>query len=185
MSWGGPALRRPHIGHGHSRAEPVALVRTRQFAANSCHSLWVLRAAFGSLARTRSCACRQRLGVAGVSRREAAMARAHHAREWRVLAGFWREKAGAGRVPSFISGCAAAKMLEGVFRALSAWREGALGSIPPIPRRAFAARSLLSCTAGGGGRHPRTRRLRTCFRRRTHDELHLQELHSGRSHGDV
>jgi hypothetical protein len=48
-----------------SRAEPVALVRTRQFAANSCYSLWVLRAAFGSLARTRSCACRQRLGVAG------------------------------------------------------------------------------------------------------------------------
>jgi hypothetical protein len=34
---------------------------------------------------------------------------------WRVLAGFWREKAAAGRVPSFISGCAAAKMLEGVF----------------------------------------------------------------------
>jgi hypothetical protein len=34
---------------------------------------------------------------------------------WRVLAGFWRKKAGAGRVPSFISGCAAAKMLKGVF----------------------------------------------------------------------
>jgi hypothetical protein len=40
---------------------------------------------------------------------------ARHSREWCVLAGFWREKAGAGRVPSFISGCAVAKMLEGVF----------------------------------------------------------------------
>jgi hypothetical protein len=42
-------------------------------------------------------------------------ATARHSHEWRVLAGFWREKAGAGRVPSFKSGCAAAKMLEGVF----------------------------------------------------------------------
>jgi hypothetical protein len=40
---------------------------------------------------------------------------APHSREWRVLVVFWREKAGAGRVPSFISGCAAAKMLEAVF----------------------------------------------------------------------
>jgi hypothetical protein len=37
-------------------------------------------------------------------------------------------------VPSLISGCAAAKMLEGVFRALSAWREGAR-SDPSIPTR--------------------------------------------------
>ena len=45
------------------------------------------------------------------------------------------------------------KCSKGYFRALSAWREGALGA-SPIPRRAFAARSLLSCTAGGAGGIP-------------------------------
>ena len=38
---------------------------------------------------------------------------------------------------------------------ISAWRESALGA--PRFRRAFAARSLLSCTTGGGGRHARTK----------------------------
>jgi hypothetical protein len=55
---------------------------------------------------------------------------ARHSREWRVLAGFWREKAGAGRVPSFISACATANARRGIFRALSPWREGALGAPP-------------------------------------------------------
>jgi hypothetical protein len=40
---------------------------------------------------------------------------ARHSCVWRGLAGFWRDKAGAGHVPSFISGCAVAIMLEGVF----------------------------------------------------------------------
>jgi hypothetical protein len=39
----------------------------------------------------------------------------HSPREWRILTGFWPENTGAGCVPSFISGGAAAKMLEGVF----------------------------------------------------------------------
>ena len=67
-------------------------------------------------------------------------------------------------------------MLErGFFRALSAWREGALGTIPTLPRRAFAARSFL-CRQRHAASEP-------VSGRRTHDELHLQELHSGRSHG--
>jgi hypothetical protein len=58
---------------------------------------------------------RKRRMVPGVASGYCTQWQAPHSREWRVLAGFWREKAGAGRVPSFISGCAAAKMLEGVF----------------------------------------------------------------------
>ena len=38
-------------------------------------------------------------------------------------------------MPSFIPGCAAAKCSKGYFRALSAWREGALGASPQFPTR--------------------------------------------------
>ena len=54
-------------------------------------------------------------------------------------------------MPSFISACAAAKMLEGVFRALSPWCEGALGALdfdapsPPVP--CYVLQNL----AGAGG----------------------------------
>jgi hypothetical protein len=71
---------------------------------------------------------------------------------WRVLAGFWREKAGAGRVPSFISACAAANARKGYFRALIPWREGALGAYPhnsdaPSPPVPF----FLAPPEGAGG----------------------------------
>ena len=50
---------------------------------------------------------------------------------------------GAGCVPSVISGCAAANMLEGVFSRIIRGREGALGASPRLPRRAFVARFFL------------------------------------------
>jgi hypothetical protein len=55
---------------------------------------------------------------------------ARHSREWRVLAGFWREKAGADRVPSLISACATANARKGNFAHYARWREGALGATP-------------------------------------------------------
>jgi hypothetical protein len=78
---------------------------------------------------------------------------ARHSREWRVLAGFWREKQARIACNPSYRGAPLRKCSKGYFRALSAWREGALGSIPLIPRRAFAARSLLATATEGGGRH--------------------------------
>jgi hypothetical protein len=78
-------------------------------------------------------------------------------REWRVSTGFWPENTGAGGGLSLIARCAAAKCSKGYFRALSAWREGALAAFRPL-RRAFAARSLLCAPRymEGAGGAPRT-----------------------------
>jgi hypothetical protein len=75
---------------------------------------------------------------------------ARHSHEWRVLAGFWREKAVAGRVPSLISGvrrCENAR--RGIFahypRGVRARSERP--SIPTRLRRPF----FLALPEGAGG----------------------------------
>ena len=68
---------------------------------------------------------------------------ARHARKWRVLAGFWRKKAGAGCVPSLISACAAADARRGYFlhclRGVRARSERPLDSDAPSPPTPFFA----------------------------------------------
>jgi hypothetical protein len=71
--------------------------------------------------------------------------------EWRILADFWRKKAGAGRAPSLISACAAGTMPRSGRLRTVPWREGALRNKRTF-RRAFAARFLLPA-AGGRAAH--------------------------------
>ena len=79
-------------------------------------------------------------------------ATARHSHEWRVLAGFWREKAGAGRVPSFKSGCAAARMLEGVFSRIIRVALGAY--VSALMTLAFFNRKLLGNSPHHPGQRP-------------------------------
>jgi hypothetical protein len=131
---GRPALRRPHIGHGHRRAEPVAFVCTRQFAANSCHSLWGLRAAFG-LSQDPVLRLSAEARRCGMSRGEGGNGTVRHAPKRRVLAGFWREKAARIACHPSYRGAPLRKCSKGVFRALSPWREGVRGATPLDPTR--------------------------------------------------
>jgi hypothetical protein len=103
---------------------------------------------------------RRRLGTLGASQiRRSPFSKARHSDEWRVLAGFWREKGGAGRVHSACSACTAGTMFRRErFRALSRGVRALGGSphysdatSPPVPSSAPKH--------GGSGRHPRTRRL--------------------------
>jgi hypothetical protein len=55
--------------------------------------------------------------------------------QWRVVTGFWREKAGAGRVPSLISACAAGRMFRGGDFARYPRGVRARSERPPIPTR--------------------------------------------------
>ena len=86
--------------------------------------------------------------------------------EWRVLAGFWPEIAGGGRVPPSYRRAPAAKCSEvGIIVHCPRGNVRAFGAQKPLLFRcALAARSLLSCTTGGGGRHP-PRRSRPTLRR--------------------
>ena len=97
----GPPRQRNDFGHRHPDS---------QFA----HAWWTALRPFdrggqGS-AQTSQSQCEKRIGNRrGFPQRTQWQAR--HSHEWRVLAGFWREKAGAGHVPPLISACAAERRL--------------------------------------------------------------------------
>ena len=156
---GRPALRRPQ------GVKPIAapsrlhlfahanLVLIRAIRSGCCEPRSGLSQEPGPALVGRGYALRRVSGRGGTAR---------HAREWRVLAGFWREKASAGRVPSLISACAAADARRGIFAHYPCGVRACAGRPPSIPTRLRRPFPSFLHHRRGRAAHPAPRSAQPC-----------------------